>query len=302
MNALIDQGGAHASLMQTAPAVRSKAGSSDERGESEGRRGELSRSGLLIVNADDWGREPQTTNMILDCVRRETVSSVSAMVFMEDSERAAAMARERAINSGLHLNFTTPFSAPRCPTQLVERQQELARYLLRHRLAPVVFHPGLVRSFKYVVAAQLDEFRRLYGAPPDRLDGHHHMHLCANVLLGGLLPPGTLVRRNFSFQSGEKGFWNRLYRGGVDRMLERRHRVLDFFFSLAPIEPSSRLQRIFALARDFAIEVETHPVNPEEHRFLAGGEIFPRLGDVRIASPSVQDWHGYPAWEQRFPR
>jgi hypothetical protein len=204
------------------------------------------------------------------------------MVFMEDSDRAAALATERGITSGLHLNFTTPFSAPGCPTHLVERQQELAGYLLRHRLAPVVFHPGLARSFDYVVAAQLDEFHRLYGAPPKRLDGHHHMHLCANVLLRGLLPPGTLVRRNFSFQSGEKGLWNRLYRRGVDRLLERRHRVVDFFFSLAPLEPFSRLERVFSLAREFAVELETHPVNPDEYRFLARGEIVRWMKGVQI--------------------
>ena len=241
----------------------------------------------MIVNADDWGREPRTTNMILDCVLRGSVSSVSAMVFMEDSERAAALATERGITSGLHLNFTTAFSAPGCPTRLMERQHEVARYLLRHRLAPVVFHPGLARSFEYVVAAQLDEFHRLYGAQPDRLDGHHHMHLCANVLLQGLMPPGTLVRRNFSFQSGEKSVWNRVYRRCVDRMLERRHRVVDFFFSLAPLEPSGRLQRVFSLARNFAVELETHPANSDEYRFLAGGEIFRRMGDVRIMSAFV---------------
>ena len=35
---------------------------------------------------------------------------VSAMVFMEDSERAASIARADAIDAGLHLNFTTAFS------------------------------------------------------------------------------------------------------------------------------------------------------------------------------------------------
>jgi chitin disaccharide deacetylase len=244
-------------------------------------------SGLLIVNADDWGREPLTTNRILECAVRGAVSSVSAMVFMEDSERAAALARERGIDVGLHLNFTTSFSGRACPTRLVERQRELTRYLVRHRFAPVVFHPGLIRSFDSVVAAQLDEFRLLYGADPTRLDGHHHMHLCANVLFRGLLPAGTLVRRSFSFQPGEKSAMNRLYRRFVDGMLARRHRVVDFFFALAPLEPPDRLQRIFSLARHFVLEVETHPVNPEEYRFLAGGEIFRRTGDVRIASPSV---------------
>ena len=44
------------------------------------------------------------------------------------------------------------FSSPKCPSPLVERQRKLARFLLRHRFAPVVFHPSLARSFEYVVA------------------------------------------------------------------------------------------------------------------------------------------------------
>lgn len=243
--------------------------------------------GGLIVNADDWGRDRHTTDRTLDCARSGAVSSVSAMVFMEDSERAAAIARERGIEAGLHLNLTTPFSAPGCPGRLAERQRQLARYLRRHRLSQVVFHPGLGRVFDYVVAAELDEFRRLYGADPDRIDGHHHMHLCANVLLAGLLPRGTLVRRQFSFQRGEKSLANVFYRRFVDRLLTRRYRVVDFFFSLAPLEPGSRLQRIFELARQYVVEMESHPAEPAEYRFLTEGELFSRIGDVRVMPPSA---------------
>ena len=241
--------------------------------------------GRLVINADDWGRDPETTDRTLECVMRGSVSSVSAMVFMQDSERAASLARERGIDAGLHLNFTTGFSAPQCAAPLVRHQQKLAAYLRRHRLAPVVFHPGLIRSFDYVVAAQIDEYRRLYGAEPARLDGHHHMHLCANVLLRNkLLPPGTRIRRNFSFLPGEKSWLNRRYRQFVDDLLARRHILTDFFFSLPPLEPEGRLQRIFSLARQSVVEVETHPVNPQEYRFLAEGEIFRRASGCQIAS------------------
>jgi hypothetical protein len=251
--------------------------------ESGDHRGQASHNGLLIVNADDWGRDRDTTDRTFECFLHGSISSVSAMVFMEDSERAAAMARERRIDVGLHLNFTTPFSARNSPARLVQGQGELAAYLRRHRFASVVYHPGLRRCFEYVMAAQLEEFGRLYGAAPGRFDGHHHMHLCANVLLGRLLPPGTIVRRNFSFQRGEKSFGNRLYRKAVDRLLARRHRLADFFFSLPPFDPPSRLQRISSLARDFVVEVETHPLRPEEYRFLAEGEIFRWAGDSPIA-------------------
>jgi predicted glycoside hydrolase/deacetylase ChbG (UPF0249 family) len=240
-------------------------------------------AGLLIVNADDWGRDRQTTGRILDCVLCGTVSSVSAMVFMEDSERAAAIARERGIDAGLHLNFTTPFSSPARTAGLLEHQRRVSQFLLRRRLAPVVFHPGLARSFQYVAAAQREEFARIYGQEPSRFDGHHHMHLCANVLLGGLLPSGTVVRRNFSFWPEEKSWYNRAYRKVVDGVLARRHRLTDYFFSLAPLVPPTRLQKIFSLARLSTVEAETHPANQVEYRFLTQGEIYRQVGDLPIA-------------------
>jgi hypothetical protein len=247
---------------------------------------EAAQGGFLIINADDWGRDAHTTGRILDCVRLKAVSAVSAMVFMEDSDRAAAIALEGTIDAGLHLNFTSPFTAKGCPAELADHQRRITAYLRRHRLAQLVFNPFLVKSFEYVVAAQIDEFRRLYGADPARLDGHHHMHLCANVLLQRLLPPGTVVRRNFSFQPGEKSTVNIAYRRFVDGRLIRRHRVVDFLFSLAPLVPPDRVRRIFSLAREHVIEVETHPVQPEEYRFLVEGEMFRRLGAVSIAPPA----------------
>jgi hypothetical protein len=243
---------------------------------------EALRTGFLIVNADDWGRSYATTERIRECAVRGCLSSVSAMVFMEDSERAAAVAREQGIDAGLHFNFTTPFSAPGCPPPVRERQQAIAAYLRRHTLAQIAFNPWLARSFEYVVAVQREEFRRLYGEEAERMDGHHHMHLCSNVLLGGGLRPGTIVRRSFSFQAGEKSLGHRFYRRAVDRLLARRHRLTDFFFSLPPLDPPGRLQRIFSLAREFAVEVETHPVNPEEYRFLMEGGISRYAGDISI--------------------
>jgi len=252
-----------------------------------GLAGEGDRGGLLVVNADDWGRDHETTESTAQCVGAGTVSAVSAMVFMPDSERAASLARERGIDAGLHLNFTMPFSAPDCPRRLLERQRELVAYLRRHSLARVVFHPGLTGSFEYVVKAQLDEFSRLYGAAPDRIDGHHHMHLCANVLAGRLLPVGTMVRPNFSFRPGEKSLANRLYRKAVDRRLRRRHRLVDFLFSLVPLDQPGRLEAIFSLARTSTVEVETHPINPDEYRFLLGDEFLRLTASVRIGRASA---------------
>jgi len=244
---------------------------------------EAPKTGILIINADDWGLNREATNRTLECLRRKAVSSVSAMVFMGDSERGAELALGDGVDAGLHLNLTTPFSAAGVPVALMRHHERVAGYLRRHRLAQVLFHPGLRGSFQYVVTAQLDEFRRLYQRDPNRIDGHHHMHLCANVLLTRVLPKGTIARRNFSFRPGQKSLFNRLYRQGTDSILASRHRVTDFFFSLPPFEPPSRLEQIFSLARRFVVEVETHPDKREEYMFLAGGEIFSRIGDSKIA-------------------
>jgi chitin disaccharide deacetylase len=230
-------------------------------------------TGVLIINADDWGRDSTTTGRMLDCSLRGSVSSVSAMAFMSDSERAAQLAREHGMDAGLHLNLTLPFSDPACPSNLKERQRKLVAFLTRHPLARVVYHPGLTDNFEYVVKSQIEEFSRLYGASPRRIDGHHHVHLCANVLLGGLLPKGTLVRRNFSFLPGEKSLVNRLYRKAIDNRLARRHKLVDFLFPLAPLEPHARLDRILSLAQGNIVEVETHPANADEYEFLAGESV-----------------------------
>ena len=237
---------------------------------------------VLIVNADDWGRDRETTDRTLDCILGGSVSSTSAMMFMQDSERAAALAREYAIDAGLHLNLTMPFSSRHCPSQLVEHQHRVASFLRSSRLAPAMYHPGLANSFRYVVQAQVEEYARLYECSPRRIDGHHHMHLAANVLVQKLLPAGIIVRRNFSFRPGEKSLLNRLYRRGQNRLLARRHRLADFFFDILPLDPE-RLKRIAALCRTHDVEIETHPADSEQYGFLMRGELAALCEGVEIA-------------------
>jgi predicted glycoside hydrolase/deacetylase ChbG (UPF0249 family) len=247
-------------------------------------RGTEPRQGYLIINADDWGVNKETTNRTLDCIRRGTVSAVSAMVFMDDSTRSAEKSLEMGVDTGLHLNLSAPFTSSTCPTSLREHHEKIAFRLRRHALSRLFYYPDLARSFEYVVATQLDEFRRLYGVEPDRIDGHHHLHLCANVHRARLLPAGIWVRPNFSFRPREKNLLNRVYRKLVDRRLARRHRLVNLLFSLPPLEPLGRLQRIFSLSRDFVVELETHPEVLEEYQFLTGTAILCQTEGVLVAS------------------
>ncbi len=223
---------------------------------------------MLIVNADDWGRSVVETDVALRCCKAGRVTSVSAMVFMEDSERSADLAKQNGVDTGLHLNFDESFTARRRSRVLDEYQTRLVRFLRRNKYAQLVYNPFLRQAFSYSYQAQAEEFVRAFGKPPSHIDGHHHMHLCANLLLSNLIPAGMRVRRNFSFWPGEKSFLNRAYRGLVDRWLARRYRLPDYFLDLTQCIEENKLDRVVALAKSSNVELMTHPAIQREAEYL----------------------------------
>ncbi len=238
---------------------------------------------MLIVNADDWGRNRAATERTLQCHREGRVTAASAMVFMADSERAAELASANDLDVGMHLNFTLPFTGAGRKGPLVERQQRIAGYLLGDKYRKLFYNPALGNDFRYVYAMQVEEYRRIYGRAPARIDGHHHMHLCANVLYAGLIPAGLRVRRNFTFAAGEKSLFNRLYRAAVDARLRRKYVCTDYFFRLLPLSPRDRIKRIADLSRRSAVELAVHPEMPEEYDFLMSRDFERCLEGVEAA-------------------
>jgi len=238
---------------------------------------------MLIVNADDLGRLPLATDRILACHAQGRVSSTSAMVFMEDSERAAELALTAGIDVGLHLNFSERFTATTVPAQLREAHDRLCRFLTASKYALLVYHPLLRGRFRTVFAAQYAEFKRLYRREPSHWDGHQHLHLASNLLLENLIPAGVKVRRSFSFRPGEKSLINRCYRGAVDRRLARRHRLTDYFFALSQHLAPSALERVAQLAKGANVELMNHPQIENEHAFLLGEEFGRAVSGVRLA-------------------
>ena len=237
---------------------------------------------FLIVNADDWALNAAVTDRILACALAGAISCASAMVFMDDSERAACLARQHHVDVGLHLNFTSAFTSPNVPARLREHLRKIIAFLRFERYSRVIFNPLLRSSFDYVTKAQIAEFERIYGEPPRRVDGHHHMHLCANVVVQKLLPANAMIRRNQTFAAGEMGALNRWYRRTQDRFLTRHYITTDYFFDLCPIE-HGRLDRISSLARISSVEIATHPFENDEYAFLMSGGLVNRFDHVLIA-------------------
>jgi predicted glycoside hydrolase/deacetylase ChbG (UPF0249 family) len=227
---------------------------------------------MLIINADDWGRSVAETDAALRCYKRARITSVSAMMFMEDSERAAELARENELDVGLHLNFTDRFTANQSPGTLGNYHGKIIHFLKRNKYAQLLYNPFLRKEFTYSYDAQAGEFARLYDKTPSHIDGHHHMHLCANIVLSNLIPAGMKMRRNFSFWPGEKSWLNRAYRGLVDRWLTRRYRLADYFFDLTRCIEGKKLDRVAALAKSSNVELMTHPIVNAEEVYLMSDE------------------------------
>lgn len=227
---------------------------------------------MLTINADDLGRSAHATDRIMECYAGNRINAASAMVFMEDSERAAALATASGLDVGLHINFTESFTGLNVPTSVRRNQERIRRFLRASKYALIIYNPFLRSAFREVLAAQVEEFERLYGWTPSRLDGHQHMHLSSNVILDRVLPAGTKVRRSFSFTAGEKSFFNRYYRRLIDRRLAARHRIGDYFFILLHHLPLSRLERVVQLAKTYDVELMTHPAVPIEWEALWSDE------------------------------
>ena len=235
---------------------------------------------MLIVNADDWGRTAAETDAALACFCQKRITSVTAMVFMADSERAAGIALQHGIQVGLHLNFTEPFTAPGTDGGVLTEHHRLAKYLTRTRYSILALNPFLRRSFSSVFQRQLEEFTRLYKKPPTHFDGHQHFHLCSNMLLAAPIPRGQRIRRTFSFTVAEKGFVNWLYRRALDRWVVRHYQTTDYFFALSQRLTETRFAAVAQLARQASVELETHPIVAAERNLLLSPQFEVRLAGV----------------------
>jgi chitin disaccharide deacetylase len=229
---------------------------------------------MIIINADDWGRSIAETDKALSCYKEGRITSASAMVFMEDSTRAAILAKDAGIDVGLHLNFDQQFTGRGYNgNDLLQKcHDRIVSYMGFNKYAFLFYNPILRKQFRFVYQAQFKEFFHLYGKPPSHIDGHHHMHLCSNMVFSCVISKHEKIRRNFSFRSGEKSFINRMYRSIVDRWLCSRYFMTHYFFSLSHIIQNNSMSRIVDLANAANVEIMTHPANLKEYSYLMSNE------------------------------
>lgn len=227
-------------------------------------------SGLLIVNADDWGGEEPTTEAIREAFGAGRVTSTTAMVFMKDSERAAAIAREEELPVGLHLNLTQAFSGTEVPGPVRERHRRVVAAFSGRgndghpgtaKLRRWLWDPRIANDVAAALRDQLERFEALYGAPPDHLDGHNYADTAPNVFLSRALPRGTRMRNSldaYPLGRGSMAVARVLRQKLRDRRFDSTDHVLHISDLDLPDDPR------LALAEQFPVEVICHPDNPAE--------------------------------------
>ena len=204
------------------------------------------------------------------------------MVFMRDSDRAAASVPAAGLEIGLHMNFSLPFTAKEVPQKLREQQERLALYLTKSRVSGAILNPLLTDSFEFVFSSQKKEFFRLYSRLPDFYNGHHHVHLCANMLARHLIPRGARVRQTFTCEPRKGGLIRRFYRRALSRYIAKRFVSTDSFFGIEPIRDQKRLGHIIGRAAHEDVEIEVHPENDIEMEYLLSERFQSLIGSIQL--------------------
>lgn len=241
---------------------------------------------MLIINADDWGASAFITDHILEFINKGIANTTSAMVFMKDSKYAAEIAKEKGIDTGLHFNATEPFTQENISPVLLEKHQSLISYLRKSKLSQVIYNPFLHKGFEYVFKAQYEEYTRLYGKVPNRIDGHQHMHLCTNMLIGNFIPKKTRVRRTYTFAFGEKDIINKSYRAIVDQIVTNRYECTKYFYSLGEVVfkkgqgQLETLRSILGLAHKDSIEIHVHPHMQADYAYCQSRQFLKELSST----------------------
>lgn len=243
--------------------------------------------GLLIVNADDLGLDQGNTDAILACFHSGAISSATALVWMKDSERAAAIARHEVLPVGLHLNLIEPFTADEVPPEVAARQLRVVERLAANDASGYLFHPGWSEDFEQCISDQLTRFFELYGRAPTHVDGHRHRHLVPNALFARALTSVGRCRRPVNRRSTESRAHKRALNAALARLMRARFVTTDWCFSIRALNPGlggSASNGELALAQDHSVEVMVHPGWEDERAVLLAPDWRDRLAAFRQGS------------------
>lgn len=141
----------------------------------------------LIVNADDYGRTPGVSRGIREAHLRGLVTSTTAMMNMPDVEADLRAALDACPTLGLGVHLTLTAGAPLLPPERARSLVAPDRRFLP--LEAFTARRGALERAEVRAEwqAQIEQFCRIAGRPPDHLDSHHHTSYFTPMLFETML-------------------------------------------------------------------------------------------------------------------
>lgn len=172
--------------------------------------------------ADDYGISPAVNAGIRELIARDRLNATSVMVAAPHLGRYEVAALKqlntdaKRVAIGLHVTLTAPFP-PLSPGFAPLRDgaflplTDMLRIAMARRLKP--------ESLGHEIATQLHAFIAAFGAPPDFVDGHQHVHLFPQVRDAFLKAVAEIAPNAWVRQCGRANSLRRLH--------DRKALVLD---------------------------------------------------------------------------
>jgi chitin disaccharide deacetylase len=225
--------------------------------------------------ADDYGISPAVDIAIRDLVVRGRLNATSVLVVAPSCHRSEAVSLA-VLNSaaprvaiGLHVALTAPFRpASRGFTPRREGAFMPLAATLRHALLRRFDCDALAAE----IASQVQNFSRMFGRPPDFIDGHQHVHLLPQIRDAVLQVAKNSAPNAWLRQCGSVSpFTARLVMGRLvmERLADRKGIFLDFL--------SGKFRR-----RAAALGLRTNPAFAGTYEFAGDADfraLFPRFLD-----------------------
>lgn len=141
--------------------------------------GPMSSSPKFALCADDFALSPAVTRGILEALAAGRLTATSAMTTQANWPEAArafcALAPDADL--GLHFNLTLGVPLGAMPSFAPD-----GAFPAMNAIVPAAWRGALPRQeIRDELRRQLDAFEQAFGAPPDYVDGHQHVHVLPGI-------------------------------------------------------------------------------------------------------------------------
>jgi hypothetical protein len=139
----------------------------------------MTAKNAIALCADDFALSPAVTGGILEALAAKRLTATSAMTTQPNWPEAArafrALAPEAEI--GLHFNLTLAK-----PIGVMPSFAPSGAFPAMNAIVPAAWRGALpLLEIREELRRQIDAFETAYGAPPDFVDGHQHVHVLPGI-------------------------------------------------------------------------------------------------------------------------